>query len=95
MVDDLISRSALLAEIEHDIENSGCVNHERDMLDSIRYAPAIQPDVRRARWIRCANGVNDPECSECGWSIPDDTDEGLKVRSAYCGHCGARMNMEV
>lgn len=40
MMGDLISREALLAEIRLAIEDSGCVNHEREIMDCIRYAPA-------------------------------------------------------
>lgn len=41
MNDDLISRSALLDNIQKTIEESGCVNHEGEMLDCIRYATAV------------------------------------------------------
>ena len=37
---DLIDRDTLLADIADTIENSGCVNHEREIMDCIRYAPA-------------------------------------------------------
>lgn len=56
---DLISREALLAEIQLAIEDSGCVNHERDILDCIRYADTIDavPVVR---------------CKDCQWSKDHD-----------------------
>ena len=45
MNNELISRSALLEDIRQTIEASGCVNHEGEMLDCIRYAPAVDAVV--------------------------------------------------
>lgn len=75
---DLIDRAELLAEIQHDIETSGCVNHERDMLDSIRYAPAVDAvkvvrckdcisAQRRYGHLECLDGV----CYRNTWNDPD------------------------
>lgn len=49
MNDDLISQSALLNDIRKTIEESGCVNHEGEMLDCIRYAPAVDAVIP----VRC------------------------------------------
>jgi antirestriction protein ArdC len=37
----LIDADALMADIERTIENSGCVNHEGDIMDCVRYAPTV------------------------------------------------------
>lgn len=37
----LIDKDALMADIERTIENSGCVNHEGDIMDCVRYAPSV------------------------------------------------------
>lgn len=50
----LIDVDALLADIAHGIENGGCVNHERDIMDSIRYAPAVDA-VAVVRCKDCKN----------------------------------------
>ena len=75
MNDDLISRSALLDDIQKTIEESGCVNHEGEMLDCIRYATAVNAviPVRCAQfkhfkrnlendaYCSCINGLTDPQ----------------------------------
>lgn len=48
-MDDLISRSALLDDIRKTIDASGCVNHEGEMLDCIRYASAVDAVIP----VRC------------------------------------------
>lgn len=97
-MDELISRKALLAEIMQDIETSGCVNHEKDMLDSIRYAPTIDP-VRHASWEAVNERCNHAavfRCSGrdgCGASV----DYGHYTRFCdyeWCPNCGARMDGE-
>ena len=40
MPNDFISRATVLSDIEQTIENSGCVNHEREIIDCVRYADA-------------------------------------------------------
>ena len=37
----LIDADALLSDIERTIEESGCVNHESEIMDCVRYAPTI------------------------------------------------------
>lgn len=39
-MEEYISRDLVLADIEQTIEDSGCVNHERDIIDCVRYAAA-------------------------------------------------------
>lgn len=66
---------ALLAEILHDIETSGCVNHERDMLDSIRYAPTIDA-VPVVRCYECQHS----DTIAAGYSKHIDTGEMMACR---------------
>ena len=37
----MIDKDALLSDIERTIEESGCVNHEGEIMDCVRYASAI------------------------------------------------------
>jgi len=48
MSNEYISRATVLSDIEQTIENSGCVNHEREIIDCVRYADAadVAPVVR-------------------------------------------------
>lgn len=99
-MDELISREALLADIERDIENSGCVNHEREIMDCIRYAPTVAAElVRHAAWEienipdEDDNGkpfmVTFSRCSVCGKRVYFNFE-----RTKYCSDCGARMDLE-
>ena len=38
MPNEYISREALLQDIQDTIDNSGCVNHESEIIDCVRYA---------------------------------------------------------
>ena len=49
MSNEYISRESVLADIEQTIEDSGCVNHEREIIDCVRYADAA--DVVQV--VRC------------------------------------------
>jgi hypothetical protein len=93
---DLIDRSALLDEIQHDIENSGCVNHEREIMDCVRYAPAIDAvPVVHARWekkvyreeTKYREEISSFHCSNCGGGNSD-------FLPKYCSNCGARMDAD-
>lgn len=48
MANDYISRNEVLADIRATIESSGCVNHEREIIDCVRYATSadVIPVVR-------------------------------------------------
>lgn len=78
MNNDLISRSALLDDIRKTIDASGCVNHEGEMLDCIRYAFAVDAVIP----VRCAqckhfklNLENDTYCSSVnGLTDPQEDD---------------------
>lgn len=78
MNNDLISRSVLLDDIRKTIDASGCVNHEGEMLDCIRYASAVDAVIP----VRCAqckhfkrNLENDTYCSSVnGLTDPEEDD---------------------
>ena len=50
----LIDADALLSDIERTIEESGCVNHEGEIMDCVRYAPEVDV-VPVVRCGECAN----------------------------------------
>ena len=102
----MIDKDALLSDIEHTIEESGCVNHEGEIMDCVRYAPTIAAvPVVRGEWVvdECDTTDDVPNfswidfhCSEC------NTDYGLeegqygwcryeKIPYQYCPNCGAKM----
>jgi len=92
---DLISRTALLADIECTIAESGCVNHTGEIMDCIRYAPAVaMKPVRHGHWVITYDDVcgEAPQpvvtCSEC-------EKMGLAGESCFCPGCGAMMDGEV
>lgn len=92
---EYIEREALLQDIQDTIDNSGCVNHEIEIIDCVRYAmpPADVVRVVTARYIDTGNNClyghsRAVKCSNCGAIV------GL-VRSfkyKYCHACGAKMN---
>jgi len=95
-MDELISRAALLADIERDIEKSGCVNHEREIMDCIRYAPTVPAElVRHGRWeyreeLQYFTIIEMMDCSVCGEHQNPEQVEAW----AYCPNCGARMDLD-
>ena len=84
----LIDADELLSDIERTIEESGCVNHEGEIMDCVRYAPTIDAaPVIRGEWKNAYKSGHKPNpenvCSECDcWS---------HRRSSYCPSCGAKM----
>ena len=69
----LIDADALMADIECTIENSGCVNHEGEIMDCVRYAPEVDavPVVRGEwRWHeewRESTSDGPAECQSAGY----------------------------
>jgi hypothetical protein len=74
----LIDADALMADIERTIENSGCVNHEGEIMDCVRYAPEVDamPVVRcgecRYRELAKVNCKGYTICPASGMEITDD-----------------------
>ena len=90
---DLISRKALMQDVEDTIKFSECVNHEREIIDCIQYEPPEDAEiVRHGKWEERTffNGCTpdrDLFCSCCnhnhGWDV-----------WKYCPYCGAKMDLE-
>lgn len=97
----LIDREALMADIEATIENSGCVNHEKEILECIEAAPTIDP-VRHGRWEMDTDPDDgDCRCSNCHRCIDALHRRnharlaalGYKLNTFYefCPSCGCKM----
>ena len=64
----LIDKDALLSDIERTIGESGCVNHESDIMDCIRYASEVDAvPVVRGEWIQHHETTTDNETLPYGW----------------------------
>ena len=90
----LIDADALLSDIERTIEESGCVNHESEIMDCVRYAPTVDAaPVVRGEWVEAKSGVmsvwppGQVMCSVCGQRMPSQ----WKKMPPYCYGCGAKM----
>ena len=74
----LIDADALLSDIERTIEESGCVNHESEIMDCVRYAPEVDAVhvVRcgecRYRELAKVNCKGYTICPASGMEITDD-----------------------
>ena len=88
----MIDKDALLSDIERTIEESGCVNHEGEIMDCIRYASEVDAvPVVRGEWIE--NPTKDSVlCSYChaDWNLFDND----TYRFCYCPNCGAKIESE-
>ena len=90
----LIDVNALIADIERTIEESGCVNHEGEIMDCVRYAPEVDAvPVVRGEWIVTDAYPHRVYCSLCyKTNVPNE--EWLYEKNAYpkyCMWCGAKM----
>ena len=89
----MIDKDALLSDIERTIEESGCVNHEGEIMDCVRYAPEVDAGpVVRGEWINTYSddeGIGDfvKHCSVCCNAII----KSLSASLNYCPNCGAKM----
>jgi hypothetical protein len=94
MANDYISRDEVLADIRATIESSGCVNHEREIIDCVRYATTADViPVVRGEWLATGtspDGGNnyDYTCSNCGHT---DT-QAISAVVPFCWFCGSRMS---
>lgn len=89
-----IDADALMADIQTTIEESGCVNHEGEILDCIAYADTVDAvPVVRGEWVEAKSGVmsvwppGQVMCSVCGQRMPSQ----WKKMPPYCYGCGAKM----
>ena len=90
----MIDKDELLSDIERTIEESGCVNHEGEILDCIAYADEIDAvPVVRGEWVEAKSGVmsvwppGQVMCSVCKQRMPSQ----WKKMPPYCYGCGAKM----
>ena len=95
----MIDKDALLSDIERTIEESGCVNHEGEIMDCVRYAPEVDAaPVVRGKWMPTDMGGGETDeayvCSVCGepWTLIDGTPRENNMH--YCPNCGAKMESE-
>lgn len=92
----LIDADALLTDIEKTIEESGCVNHESEIMDCVEYAPTIDL-IKHGKWIEAMVGCmhlypcGQKMCSVCGCIMPSQ----WKKMPPYCYGCGAKMDSEI
>ena len=91
----MIDKDALLSDIERTIGESGCVNHEGEIMDCVRYAPELGAvPVVRGEWKTWEEQFPDRTtrkknnlgvfCSACQLHADNMT--------SYCPNCGARMD---
>ena len=81
----MIDKDALLSDIERTIEESGCVNHEGEIMDCVRYASEVDAvPVVRGEWIPIPEHEN-KRCSVCNIVFSDST------LGYFCPYCGAKM----
>ena len=90
----LIDKDALLSDIERTIGESGCVNHEGEIMDCIRYAPEVgAAPVVRGEWLVTDAYPHRVYCSLCyKTNVPNE--EWLFEKNeypAFCMWCGAKM----
>jgi hypothetical protein len=89
----VIDADALLSDIERSIEESGCANHEGEIMDCVRYASEVDAvPVVRGEWIVPDDTVIACICSVCDWesNLYEDDVMGMP----YCPNCGAKMDKE-
>lgn len=96
MMDDLISRSAAIAELmkmveQHMTESArGDYLHYTGVKAMLEYIPAVDAvPVVHAHWVEEPDRVNHWHCSNCGCTV------GLaSLAYRYCYVCGAKMDGE-
>jgi len=90
----MIDKDALLSDIERTIGESGCVNHEGEIMDCIRYASEVDAvPVVRGAWVKSDDYKGWLVCSACHDCYVDNAwVNGKKWR--YCPNCGAKMESE-
>ena len=90
----LIDADALIADIEETIAESGCVNHEGEIMDCVRYASEVDAvPVVRGGWVVTDAYPHRVYCSLCyKTNVPNE--EWLYEKNdypKYCMWCGAKM----
>ena len=82
----LVDKDALLSDIERTIEESGCVNHEGEIIDCVRYAPIIDatPVVRCKECLHYCEPVVSRDTGLCSRL------DRLVETDDYCSYGGRR-----
>lgn len=102
MDNDLISRSALLKEIEGIYKRhyeKSCYQFIHDFFKAIfrriNKAPAVDASTLRptGRWFAYCKGIYglDYKCSKCGNIADEDNTGHFALLTNYCPNCGAKM----
>ena len=64
----LIDKNVLLTDIEHTIEKSGLINHEKEIMECIEYVDTVDAvPVRHGEWIKKSSEEAETIalCSKC------------------------------
>lgn len=90
----LIDADALLSDIERTIEESGCINHEGEIMDCVWYATEVDAvPVARGEWKRDIGDRHSSGeyryCTACGGNAFHLY--GMIRNYNYCPNCGAKM----
>lgn len=94
---DLISRKALIQDVEDTIKFSECVNHEREIIDCIQYEPSEDAEiVRHAKWVTNTDDFTPAKrCTNCLYNKPIIAGEGITQQPEnFCPSCGAKMDLK-
>ena len=84
----MIDKDALLSDIERTIEESGCVNHEGEIMDCVRCASEVDAvPVVRGEWIVIRMPAQ-PDPKEHGIYWLNLQGHGSDL--TYCPNCGAK-----
>ena len=85
----MIDKDALLSDIERTIEESGCVNHEGEIMDCVRYASEVDA-VPVVRCRDCKRYMLGPFGMGCMVHFNRKTDIFTHNPDDYCSY-GAKM----
>ena len=99
----LIDADALITDIKETIAESGCVNHEGEIMDCVRYAPEVDvAPVVRGEWKLYGNDDDlgmSYWCTACNFQLSEDLfysgyKNGRWIENGvfkYCPNCGCKM----
>ena len=101
---DLISREAAIDAFERFIHELGIDDEPYnygEMALSVKNVPSVTPQPKTGHWILQPSNKEQGErdfiwwkCSECGQVIYSETEKDRKEFHAFCGRCGAKMEVE-
>ena len=102
-MDDLISKQVVLDMLEDiNAETEGVGFYYEHYVDYIKALPPVTPkELKMGHWIMQPSNKEQGErdfiwwkCSECGQVIYSETEKDRKEFHAFCGRCGAKMEVE-